>query len=256
MRFLLPIIFIILVSGCRPARVPLNLQNGVDSIAKAFVPDTREGICDISLSLLNRKMIKVKGETNIPEAKSEIIKYLENSGSEATDSLSVIPDTIFIKKPWGLVSVSVCNIKKSPSHSSELLSQAIMGTPVKILKAKGSWLLVQTPDYYLGWVNSSSIEELNEQEFTSWKQSERVIFLKKSGDILSESGNDGIVSDIVSGAILKVISEKNGYYEVVLPDGRPGRLNKTEVAGFKKWSSSVSHDVDKFIVFAKSMLGS
>ena len=256
MRFLIPLILLFLISGCRPAVVPTGIQIGIDSIAKVFVPDTREGICDVSLSLLNGKMIKLKGETNIPEAKSEILKYLENSGLKATDSLSVIPDTIFVKKPWGLVSVSVCNIKKSPSHSSELLSQAIMGTPVKILKAKGSWLLVQTPDYYLGWVNNSSIEELNERQFNDWKRSEKVIFLKKSGDILSESDDDGIVSDIVSGAILKVITEKNGYSEVVLPDGRPGRLNKADVVNFKQWSESVSPNADKFILFSKSLLGS
>jgi gamma-D-glutamyl-L-lysine dipeptidyl-peptidase len=256
MKFLLPFIFIFLVSGCRPAKVPFNIQNGVDSIAKAYVPDTREGLCEVSLSMHNGKMIKLKGETNLPEAKSEILKYILNSGFEVSDSLSVIPDTLFIKKPWGLVSVSVCNIKRSPSHPSELLSQAIMGTPVKILKIKGSWIMIQTPDYYIGWVNNSSIEELSEAEINKWKNTERIIFLKKSGDILSQSGNDLIVSDIVSGAILEAKSEKDGYFEVVLPDGRTGRLKNTDATGFKQWSSTVCPDINKFILFSKSLLGS
>ena len=256
MRFLIPLILLFLISGCRPATVPSDIQIGVDSIAKAFVPDSREGICDIGLSMPEGKKIIIKGETNFPEAKSDIIKYLKNSGFEVYDSLSVIPDTIVIKKPWGLVSVSVCNIKKSPSHSSELLSQAILGTPVKILKKKSGWLLVQTPDYYIGWVNSSGIAELNEKEITRWKRSERVIFIKKSGDILFESGNDGILSDIVSGAILEVTSRQNLYWGVVLPDGRRGKLNKADVADFKQWSSSATPDADKFILFSKSLLGS
>jgi hypothetical protein len=34
-----------------------------------------------------------------------------------------------------------------------MASQAILGTPVKILKKKGGWYLVQTPDEYLGWTD-------------------------------------------------------------------------------------------------------
>lgn len=256
MRFLIPLILLLLIPGCKQSDVPVDVQKDIDSIVHRWVPDSREGICTINLSPLSGGKVLIKGETNLPEARAEIITYLVKSGYEYSDSLLIIPDTTEIEKPWGLVSLSVCNIKKNPSHSSELVSQSIMGTPVKILKKKGGWLLIQTPDYYIGWVNSSGIAELNEQEITNWKRSERIIFIRKSGDILFESGSDRVLSDIVSGAILEVTDKKNGYYEVMLPDGRRGILYKNDVADFRQWSSDAFPDADKLIHFAKLLLGS
>lgn len=256
MRFLMPLILILLLSGCRPSDVLVNIQRDIDSIVNKWVPDQREGICILNLSMLTGRKVLLKGETNIPEARTEIINYFVNSGFEYSDSLLIIPDTTEINKAWGLVSLSVCNIKKSPSHSSELVSQAIMGTPVRILKKRGGWLLVQTPDSYIGWTNSSGIVELNEKEITNWKRSERVIFIRKSGDILIEAGSDRVLSDIVSGAILEVKGKKNSYYEVMLPDGRKGVLNKTDISDFKQWSDVVFPDADMLIIFSKTLLGS
>ncbi len=256
MRLLISLLLILLMGRCKPPAVPVSVQRNIDSILKKWVPDAREGICILNLSLLTGGKVLIKGETNLPEARAEIINYIVNSGYEYSDSLLIIPDTSKIKKPWGLVSLSVCNLKKSPSHSSELVSQAIMGTPVRILKKKGSWLLVQTPDSYIGWANGSGIEELNEQEITNWKRSERVIFIRKSGDILIKAGSDRVLSDIVSGAILEVKGKKNSYYKVTLPDGREGILNKTDISDFKNWSVDAFPDADKLIIFSKTLLGS
>ena len=256
MRFLIILISVFFIAGCKHSDVKVNIQKDIDSIVHRWVPDQREGICIVNLSPLSAGKFLIKGETNLPEAKAEIINYLVNYGYEYSDSLLIIPDKTRIEKPWGLVSLSVCNIKKNPSHSSELVSQSIMGTPVKILKKKGGWLLIQTPDYYIGWVNSSGIAELNEQEISNWKRSERVIYIRKSGEILFESGNDRVLSDIVSGSILEVKAKKNSTYEVMLPDGRRGILNKTDVADFRQWSSDAFPDADKLIHFSKLLLGS
>jgi hypothetical protein len=150
MRFWIIIISSLLIVGCSPTGVPVSLQKGLDSIAVRWVPDEREDICNFDLKMLSKDMVQMKGETNLAGAKNEILKYIARSGLKYADSLAVIPDPLKIKKPWGLVTVSVSNIKKHPSHASELVSQAIMGTPVKILKKKDDWLLVQTPDYYIG----------------------------------------------------------------------------------------------------------
>jgi hypothetical protein len=256
MRFYIPLLLIFLISGCKQSVVPVSIQKDIDSIQHKWVPDEREGICTLKLSIISGGRVLIKGETDLPGARNEIINYLNNSGYDYCDSLFIIPDTSKIKKTWGLISISVSNIKKSPSHSSEMVSQTILGTPVKILKEKGGWLLIQTPDHYIGWANSSGIAELNEQEIEKWKRSDRVIFLRKSGDILFESGSDRVLSDIVFGSILEVTGEKQSCYEVVLPDGRRGVLNKGDVADFKHWSVSKDIEPDKLILFGKSLLGS
>jgi len=249
------VIQVILISGCNPPEVPDQLQKAVDSIAFKYIPDKREGISDIRLSLSKDQKLLIKGETNVPEAKNEILKYITDSGIEYYDSLKVIPDPDEIDKPWGLVSVSVSNIKKDPSHSSELVSQSIMGNPLKILKKRGSWLLVQTPDHYIGWASGSGIKPLDDKEITEWKESDRLIFTSKSGDILAES-DGSVVSDIVSGAILKLVTTRGEYYIVELPDGRKGRIKKSESRVFSKWCSEIRPEPDMLVSFAGSLTGS
>ena len=255
MRLQIIILIVLLISGCKPSAVPVNIQNDINSIVKKYVPDSREGFCEIKLLMSKGGKIVLKGETDQAAAKSEIIAYLTSSGQEFSDSLTILPDNNQIKKTWGLISISVSNIKKAPSHSSELVSQTIMGTPVRILKRKSGWLLIQTPDSYIGWANSSGIAEMDQNEISKWKNSVRVIYLKKSGDIISEPGSDHILCDVVSGAILEVIGKKNEFIEVALPDGRKGFINKNDATDFKSWSATVSPDPVRMIAFAKSLLG-
>lgn len=256
MRVLIIIILFLFIFGCKPSDVPVNIEKGIDSISQKWVPDQRENICTFSLKMLSKRHIILKGETNLPEAKIEIINYLLDKKLVYNDSLRVIPDTSEIKKIWGLVTLSVCNIKKDPSHSSELVSQAIKGTPVKILKKKDGWLLIQTPDYYIGWTNDSSIQEMTEKEIETWKHSGRLIYTGKSGDILSETNGSEVVSDIVAGSIVKVVSEKGDCFIVELPDGRCGEISKKEGADFNKWCSGIRPEANRLILFAKTLSGS
>jgi len=138
MRLFTAFLLLLLASGCREKPVPDALKSEIDSLISIWVPDTREGICNVEIGSLPGNIIKVKGETDLPEVRMEISRLIENSGFKCQDSIAVLPDSSVIKKKWGLVSVSVCNIKKEPSYASELTSQAMMGTPVKILKRRGS----------------------------------------------------------------------------------------------------------------------
>jgi SH3-like domain-containing protein len=255
MRFLIPVLLTFLITGCRQSHLPADLNSDIDSIVHKWVPDTREGICTVNISMLSSGKVLAKGETSASGAKAEIINYLGKSGYGYLDSIIVLPDPKVVKRTWGLISLSVCNIKKSPSHSSELVSQAIMGTPVKILKKKGGWLLIQTPDYYIGWANSSGISEFTEQEMARWRQSQRVLYIRKSGDILSDAGTNRIVSDIVAGAIVEMTALKNGKCSIILPDGRKGVLNSADIKDFKGWSLTTFPEPEAMILFSKTLLG-
>ncbi len=164
---------------------------------------------------------------------------LQNSGVKYIDSLKVLPDTTVILKRWGLVTVSVCNMKMEPSYASELVSQAVMGTPVKLLKKNDGWLLCQTPDHYLGWINESSIQKMSDEEIESWRNSKRLIFTNRSGDIFSNDDNGDLVSDIVAGAILVDGGSEPGISCVLLPDGRKGKIARESAVDFNSWCSTI-----------------
>jgi hypothetical protein len=256
MRILIPVFLVFLVAGCQKTGVPVNLQREIDSVSVKWVPDSREGIFNARLSAPVKNEILIKGETNIPEAKAEVITLLEKSGISFTDSLKVLPDTNEIKKTWAIVSISVCNIKKTPSHSSELVSQAIMGTPLRILAVKGSWMLVQTPDSYIGWVNDSGIQDMNNHEFSLWKACDRLIYTGQSGYIYSDPERLIVLSDIVPGSIIEKTGDKNIYWQLKLADGRKGLVRKVDAVDFKLWSAKTFPEADRMISFARSLIGS
>jgi gamma-D-glutamyl-L-lysine dipeptidyl-peptidase len=211
----------------------VNYKDDIDSVSVTWVPDFREGVFDAALRTEGNKVI-LKGETDIPEAKAGLISVLKKKGLVFTDSMKVLPDTTFIKEPWGLVNVSVCNMRSGKANDAELVTQAVMGTPVKILKKTGSWYFVQTPDRYLGWVDIDAIEAMKTDEYKMWKASDRLFYTKKTGDIFADAQVKKSISDIVAGCILQVKGQREGFYAVALPDGRKGLINRNEAIPFDR----------------------
>lgn len=163
-------------------------------------------------------------------------------------------------KPWALVTLSVANLRAEPAHKSELVSQATMGTPLRIIGSSGVWFEVESPDGYHSWVNNSSVVTLSEDKFDTWRESKRVVATNLFETHCYRTADcqepHCIVSDIVNGDIMQLLSEEedHGRLHVQLPDGRRGWIESTKVEDFDKWSRQ-SFDVEKIITMAKSMMG-
>ena len=56
-----------------------------------------------------------------------------------------------------IVVVPVANMYSGPSDSSDVVSQAIYGSNVTLLTARGEWCHIQTADHYKGWVPSRQL---------------------------------------------------------------------------------------------------
>jgi AmmeMemoRadiSam system protein B len=156
----------------------------------------------------------------------------------------------------GLVTISVTNIRKQPSHVAELVSQAILGTPVMILAAKDNWFKIQTPDTYSGWIEQSSVQTVNKQEMERWKKATKEIYMENTGWIyVSASEKSEIVGDIVGSSILEKTGESNGYISVVLPDGRKGFIDKQKVMDFDTWKKTNYCSEENLCRVAKTFMG-
>ncbi|HNV65690.1 MAG TPA: C40 family peptidase [Bacteroidales bacterium] len=225
----------------------------LEAIAAEMVPQRAESICDVTLVVSEGGILTVKGETNLPEAKSAVIEMLEESGVTFADSITLLPDPVVVEKPWALTSVSVCNIRTRPSHAAEMATQALMGTPVRILNKRDGWLLVQTPDSYIGWTDDP-LAELSDEELAAWKGSERLIYIGHTGVITDSRGET--ISDIVFGVILVKTGSRGNYWTVALPDGRTGEVRKQESEDFRKWAESAGIEPERLIRFARTFTGS
>jgi SH3-like domain-containing protein len=243
-------------TGCNPSiEKSGDYQVVIDSISASFIPDRRMGIRDIKVRTGRDGTIILTGETTNPHIKGAIIKALSNNSNKLVDSIITLPDTLINKRYTGLVTLSVSNIRKLPDHRAELVSQAVLGTPVRILKNKSGWLLVQTPDHYLGWTESSSVKTMTESERAVWKRSDRVITIINTGLIYSSPSGSGITGDFVSGCILENEGEINGFTKVRLPDGREGCIPSNSVTDFNTWRRDVRCTGDNIVRSASTFTG-
>jgi gamma-D-glutamyl-L-lysine dipeptidyl-peptidase len=250
------IIAFTIAPGCKQKAVTntYNFKSEIDSIAIVWVPDLREGIFDAEFIPGRTEMI-LKGETSVPEAKEGITNLLRQKGISFADSLKVIPDTTVIKKPWGIINVSVCNIRLFSSNDAEMVSQALMGTPVKILKKDNGWLLVQTPDLYLGWVDSDAIETRSVSEQNKWKASSRLFYTAKAGDIYADPSGAKVISDIVAGCIVEITGNPKNGFEVKLPDGREGFIPGDKAIPLEKLTIEAYLKPGNLVTTAESFMG-
>lgn len=234
-RFLGFVMAILLFPGCTGDLEKIRLD--VANISTGFVPDKRIDICDVEVVKLSRDTLIIKGETTIADARNTIFSTLGTYDKILLDSVVILPDTTSNKSTSGIATLSVINLRKEPDHSSELVSQVVMGTPVQILKSDGSWLLVRTPERYISWTESSSVRSVNQSEMNEWKNADRVVHEKNSGWIYSNIAGTGIIGDLVAGCILARTGESGPYARVMLPDGREGFVDKASLVTFDQFSS-------------------
>lgn len=254
-RALIISIVILLTAGCARKEIAApDISHAIDSIGIVWVPDLREGIFEAELTSSEAGFV-LKGETTVPEAKEAIRAILEQEGVVFHDSLTVLPEAGIEADPWGLVTVSVCNIRFTSSYDAEMVSQAVMGTPVKIFKQNGGWLLVQTPDMYLGWVDSDAIAVKSIEGHRLWKSSERLLYSQKTGDIFSDKSIGKPISDIVAGCIVEIAGTSNEGFDVKLPDGRRGFIPAGRAIRLEKLSAGELLTPENLVSSAESFMG-
>jgi len=257
-NFLISALLIVMVllfgSSCSPLPVT-DLQKRIDRIAARYVPDRREGISDISIFEGKKNELVIKGETNYPELKQEVTDSLNELGFVLIDSILILPSIDLGEYTYGIVSLSVINLRKEPWHSAELVSQAIMGTPVRILKEDDYWLLIQTPDRYIAWTENSSVKRMTESDMKDWKAAPKLIYMNNSGWIYESTDENGVIGDLVAGCIMKSSGNSKGYAKVVLPDGREGVVRDNSVRDFNSWKNGKAASGDDIYKVASTMMG-
>lgn len=226
----------------------------IDSIKIQFAPDNRVAIFDVHTTGEAGQLV-LFGKTNLPLARQALIDSLTALNIQFIDSLRILPTEEIGEKSWGLVTLSVIPLRKKPKYSAEMVSQALLGTPVKVLDKRDNWNLVQTPDQYIGWVNASGIKTITAAGLDNWKISNRYIFSQINGSVWSEPDDKSQpVSDLVLGGIFQVIAKNKNYLKIEIPDGRIGFVKKADCLPFHEWAS-VQPEAKNIISTAKFLLG-
>lgn len=260
MKNYIPLVVVLFVvsacaSGKGDGKLPASIQDVSDTVRTRYVPDKRVAVFDVGYTV-DGKNVTVKGMTTSAEAKAALLSELGKHGYRLKDSLQLLPDSAALEgKMYGIVNLSVCNMRVEDDFSSEMMTQALMGMPVKVLQRR-SWYRIQTPDNYIAWVHRVGIHPVTKAEYDAWNRADKVVvtshygFTYRKPDAASQT-----VSDVVAGNRLKYEGTEGAYYKVSYPDGRQAYLSKSIARPEKEWRASLRQDAESILRTAHTMMG-
>ncbi|UCD37656.1 MAG: C40 family peptidase [Fidelibacterota bacterium] len=238
------------------ATIPEGLEQAVENIRQSHALDTRVEIFEVHLSRVGNQ-VTVRGELTDRSLRGVLLDALHEAAGELSivDSIQVLPAADLQPSVYGIVSVSVANMRKTPSHHSELVNQAILGTVIKLYKYEDGFYYGQNRDRYLGWISSAQMLEVDSLAVLEWQQSQRVVYTANYGLVRDQAkGKGNIIADLVPGAVLKKVGRAGKWMRVAMPDGKIGYVERRSVVDEAEFGG-IPTKRDRLISIAKSYLG-
>jgi hypothetical protein len=256
-------IFILLVACCsfslaqEKTSVPDTVAQIIKQVQHKYHPDKRISRFEIAPRLEGDTLI-LSGETLTTAGKADLISRLQaETNYQIEDSLKLLPDPTLGENIYGVVRLSVAQLRRYPDVIHEIVDQAMMGTEVKVLRiADRFWIYCQLDDEYLGWMMISSLEMGNKEFIEKWRIQDKLIVTANYGQIWEQRKESGrSVSDVVLGNILVNKGKKRGWYHVALADGRTGYIRSSLVIEEKKYFAQIRPTAESMIALAYKFLG-
>ena len=248
---------ILLLVGCAvdaPAP-PAVLTGAIDAVRAVHAPDKRVALWEVTPVAAGDTWI-VRGRTNLPEAKADLLARLAAADQPVADSIEVLPAAALGARSYGLINLSVANLRSKPKHSAELGTQALLGMPLRVWDVREDWSLVQTPDGYLSWLDAGGLVLLTEAEMRVWETVEKVFYTADFGFAYPTPALTGTpVSDLVAGNVLAVIERTADAVHVRYPDGRTAYVDAVAVRPYTEWAAQPAPDAAALLATADRYTG-
>ncbi|MFH1755524.1 MAG: C40 family peptidase [Candidatus Latescibacterota bacterium] len=196
----------------------------LEKVIKSRSLDHRE--CFSSVVPLPPDGAELRVECSDREALEEIERAVRDTIGPAAGKVTFVPlpDGSQTLPERFLTVTSVADIRRTPSHASELVTQVIYGDVLLPLKEEGDWILVRVDDGYIGWIRSWYVKQSSQEDAENFlKQADHRIAATVT-QIFETPAQDGLpLTDAVIGTLVR--SETcgtRGWRHVHLPDGRAG----------------------------------
>lgn len=135
----------------------------------------------------------------------------------------------------GVINVSVSSHYREPDYNSEVTSQGLLGERVKILEEGELFTHIQQEDGYKSWISTDQLYIGKTHETNRGNMLRvRAHFLRIYQD--PDFASPGL-REAVLGSRLHVASSRDGWCEVILPDGTCGWAQTDGFGTFPSYSS-------------------
>ncbi|MBQ9410614.1 MAG: C40 family peptidase [Bacteroidales bacterium] len=174
--------------------------------------------------------------------------------------LAALTTILASAQEYGVVNISVCNMRSTPDFDAEMVSQALLGTPVHIIGSSDSkpypWPEIETPDGYTGWVHYAVVTRMTFDQYHAWNAAPKAVVTALTGVVYAKSSTrSATVSDVVAGDRLKLIKKRGSWLKVEFPDGRQGWLQRKTAMVEREWRMKLDQSAEAVLESARSMLG-
>lgn len=231
-------------------------QQIAEDIRQEFAPDKRVALFRIDTIVVNGEKLEIHGETNLPAAKNAFFEKLHQSKIAYVDSLQELPAIELGDKHFGVVNVSVCNMRSEPKHSAELATQALLGASLRVWKREGDFYLVQSPDDYFGWLDDGGFQLMNETELENWQDANKLmvtsdmVFAYEKPEVTSQK-----TTDLVAGNMVQFLEHQGHFNKIRLPDGRTCFLKNDDAMPLDTWLKTRHPNAENILATAREMMG-
>ena len=223
-----------------------------EAVRKVYAPDKRTALFQILKDSSGNHFL----ETTEFEAAKKLADTIVSQGIKIPIPIKTLPAKELADKKFGLVNVSVGNVRSDPRNAAELATQALLGTPLDILKKEGYYYLVRTPDGYISWLDAGAIAFKTDSEMEAWKLSNKVVFVADYGHSYEKPNlKSQRISDLVMGDVLVKTASQKDFIKVIYPDGREGFIPQNQVTNFNEWTKKPAPNSGQVIEVAKTMIG-
>lgn len=124
----------------------------------------------------------------------------------------------------GIIARNVLNMHKDPSTDSEMITQGIMGQPVRIIEAKDDWFYLETWDSYRAWALSRWISTGTPPRQTS------IVNSLFADAFTQPCPHSEIITKLVISTELNVIDIRGRYSCIMLPDKQLAWISNEDIS--------------------------
>ena len=257
------IISLFLALNCsQQSKLHLGIVNQmIEDIRDEYAPDRRTSVFDVSASI-EHDTLNLDGAVLSRDALDVLLRKTDSLGIyTVSDNVIVLPDSSALKEEtYAIIRLSTSQIRRHPEIESELISQALMGSEIRLLRKgpgrRSLWRFCQMEDHYLGWIMLSSFVSGDEAFIQDWRNKNKVIVMENYSRVFQSMSDQSCqVSDLVCGNKLINLGSQADWVHVELPDGRQGYVKAGHVMSEETFNSRPKPTPSQIVKTAKAFNG-
>lgn len=228
----------------------------LDQVKAEYAPDGRQIVYTLHAYNNSEGVLTVGGTISEERVLLRARAHLSLEGISYVDSIKVYPTD-----RWAQVRIPAASLRTAGRHAAEMATQAVLGTPVRVLENEGEFWRVQTPDGYIAYVPSSSLASKTPEQMEAWRNADRYVvtdlYQIRAYTTPTANGPREVVTDLVNGCIVEAAGPDSIAAErrhILLPDGRTGWVDCSAITPIAQWANQ-DFDAEKILDIAYSMEG-